>query len=165
MALAPPDGTACFVDSNILYYALVDTPPATAQCVELIERAMAGRVSLLVTVPVLSDAIHKVMISEAAQLSGRDRPGMVGYLGRHPEVIARLVQYSKAIEQLLTAPLNVLPLDTDLLRDATRLASQFGLLTNDATIIALMRRHHLTDLATNDDDFEAVPGITLWKPR
>jgi predicted nucleic acid-binding protein len=38
-------------------------------------------------------------------------------------------------------------------------------LTNDATIVALMRRHGLIHLATNDDDFDRVPGLVVLKPR
>ena len=55
--------------------------------------------------------------------------------------------------------------------NAARLAAaddvprETGLLTNDATTVALMRRHGLSDVATNDDDFDAVPGLTVWKPR
>lgn len=40
-----------------------------------------------------------------------------------------------------------------------------GLLTNDSLIVALLQRHGITHLATNDDDFDRVPGITVWKPR
>lgn len=44
-------------------------------------------------------------------------------------------------------------------------ANILGHLTNDAMIVALMRRHQLSHLITNDDDFDAVPGLTIWKPR
>lgn len=30
---------------------------------------------------------------------------------------------------------------------------------------ALMQRHGLTHLFTNDDGFDGVSGITVWKPR
>jgi len=28
-----------------------------------------------------------------------------------------------------------------------------------------MQRHGISHLATNDDDFDWVPGVTVWKPR
>lgn len=46
-----------------------------------------------------------------------------------------------------------------------RISIQDRLLTNDAMIVALMQRHELTHLVTNDDDFDHVPGLTVWKPR
>jgi predicted nucleic acid-binding protein len=61
MPLNLPDGARCFVDSNIFYYALVPTPEVSQPCIELLDRAIAGQVSLMASVPVLSDALHKVM--------------------------------------------------------------------------------------------------------
>lgn len=165
MPLDLPDATACFVDSNIFYYALVPTPPVSEPCIMLLDRAIAGHLSIFISPSILSDAVHKVMISEAAQVARRDRAGIVGYLGKHPELIARLVQYPQAMERLGVVPMNVLAVDVELLRVATRIAVAHGLLTNDALIVALMQRHQLTHLVTNDDDFDRVPGLTIWKPR
>jgi predicted nucleic acid-binding protein len=165
LPLDVPDAATCFVDSNILYYALVPTAGISGPCVALLERAIAGRISVSVSIPVLSDVLHKVMTSEAAQLTRRDRAGMVGYLGRHPELIATLKEYPQAMERLSAVPMTVLPVDDQLLRQAARVAIAHGLLTNDAMIVALMQRHQVTHLATNDDDFKNVPGLTIWMPR
>jgi len=160
-----PDGTSCFLDANILYYALVPTPGVSQHCLALLNRAIAGRVSVSASVPVLSDVLHKVMTSEAVQLTGRDRAGIVGYLGKHPGIIKRLVEYPRTMERLSIVPMAILPVDGQLLSLAANLAVQHGLLTSDALIVALMQRHGLTHLVTNDDDFDSVPGITVWKPR
>jgi len=48
---------------------------------------------------------------------------------------------------------------------AAEVSKQLSLLTNDALIVALMRRHGIEHLATNDDDFDGVPDVTVWKPR
>jgi hypothetical protein len=47
---------------------------------------------------------------------------------------------------------------------ATAISRQFGLLTNDAIIIAVMESHGLTNLASSDPDFDRVPGITRYSP-
>jgi predicted nucleic acid-binding protein len=86
-------------------------------------------------------------------------------LGKHPEIIARLVEYPQAMERLSIVPMTVLPVDQQLLGQATHIAVQHGLFTNDAMIVALMRRHQLVNLITNDDDFGSVPELTVWKPR
>jgi predicted nucleic acid-binding protein len=165
MPLNVPDGSTCLVDSNIFYYALVPTPPFSESCVTLLNRALSGNITLVATIPILSDTIHKVMISEVAQLAKRDRAGIIGYLGKHPEIIGRLVEYPQAMERLKAVPMNILPLDDQLLTNAARLAVAHHLLTNDATIVSLMQRHQLTNLITNDDDFDRVPGLMIWKPR
>jgi predicted nucleic acid-binding protein len=61
--------------------------------------------------------------------------------------------------------LRLLPTDTTLLEDAAELSAQLRLLTNDATVVALMTRHELHNLATNDDDFDNVADLAVWKPR
>jgi predicted nucleic acid-binding protein len=37
-------------------------------------------------------------------------------------------------------------------------------LTNDALILAVMEKLGVTLLATNDDDFDGVEGIIVYKP-
>lgn len=165
MPLDIPDGSSCFVDANIFYYALVPTTAVSEPCIELLKRAMAGRLSLYSSVSVLSDAVHKVMVAEAAQITGRDRAGMVGYLGKHPEVISKLVEYPRAMERLAAVPMTLLGMDVQILAEATQLAVRHGLLTNDSAIVALMQRHRLTHLASNDDDFDAIADLRVWKPR
>jgi predicted nucleic acid-binding protein len=41
---------------------------------------------------------------------------------------------------------------------------QHGLLVNDSLIIAVMHREHIHLLATNDPDFERIPGIGVRLP-
>ncbi|HEY1684130.1 MAG TPA: type II toxin-antitoxin system VapC family toxin [Tepidisphaeraceae bacterium] len=165
MSLDIPDGTVCFIDSNILYYALVSTPPVSEHCLAFLNRVIAGKISATVSVPVLSDTLHKVMMAEVAAITQRDRAGIVGYLGKHPEIITRLTEYPRAMDRLSTIPMNFLPLNQAFLHEAASLAVRHGLLTNDAIIVTLMQQHGLVHLATNDDDFDRVPGITIWKPR
>jgi predicted nucleic acid-binding protein len=38
------------------------------------------------------------------------------------------------------------------------------LLHNDALIVAVMRHHGLTNIASEDADFDRVPGITRYAP-
>ncbi|MFQ5854822.1 MAG: PIN domain-containing protein [Anaerolineae bacterium] len=35
----------------------------------------------------------------------------------------------------------------------------------DSIILAVMERHKLIHLITNDSDFERVPSIKVWMPR
>ncbi|MCI0335213.1 MAG: type II toxin-antitoxin system VapC family toxin [Planctomycetes bacterium] len=47
---------------------------------------------------------------------------------------------------------------------AADLSRQHGLLTNDALVVAVMHAHGLTDLASNDADFDRVPGLMRYAP-
>jgi predicted nucleic acid-binding protein len=165
LPLELPKGTACFVDSNIFYYALVPTAGLSEHCTAFLNRAIAGEIIVWASIPVLSDAIHKVMTAEAAARLGRDRQGIVGYLGRHPEVVNGLTEYLRAVPRLRTVPINLIAADLELLETATAVSQEYGLLSNDAIIVAQMRKNGLVHLVTNDDDFDAIPGLRIWKPR
>jgi predicted nucleic acid-binding protein len=45
-----------------------------------------------------------------------------------------------------------------------RYCQQPGLLITDALSIALMQTHGLTKIASDDSDFDRVPGITRYAP-
>jgi predicted nucleic acid-binding protein len=109
--------------------------------------------------------VHKIMLAEAAAAFSLDRAGLVNWLQRHRNRITELHQFREAADELLAVGMSVVPADGALLQEGARLSVEVGLLTNDALILALIQRHGLVHLATNDDDFDAAPGLTVWKPR
>jgi predicted nucleic acid-binding protein len=58
----------------------------------------------------------------------------------------------------------VLPILEQHVMQASQLSRAYELLSGDALIVALMQQHTLTKLASNDDDFDRVPGITRYAP-
>jgi len=165
MPLDLPDGDTCFVDANIFYCHFVETPPLSETCTTFLERAANGNIQVYTSLHILSEAVHKVMLTEAEAKFGRNRAGLVHWLQGHRYRISELSQFLQAAASLAGMVLFLLPADAVLLAEAATLSAQLGLLTNDATIVALMRRHGLSNLASNDDDFDGVPNLTVWKPR
>ena len=70
MPLDLPDGTACFVDSNVLYYSLIPVSDLSEMCAKFVDRIISGKLSAYCSVGVLGDAIHKVMMSEIVEKTG-----------------------------------------------------------------------------------------------
>jgi predicted nucleic acid-binding protein len=62
-------------------------------------------------------------------------------------------------------PVRHLTMGLETLAGAQRMSNAYGLLASDALILALMEEYGITDLATNDDDFDRVPSLRVWKPR
>jgi predicted nucleic acid-binding protein len=165
MPLNAPAGTACFVDANIFYYHFVDVPLLSDGCSEFLARVTRQEVTAFASVHVLAEAVHKVMLAEAAAKFAMNRAGLVNWLQHHRDRIQQLSDFCDAARDLLSMPLSLVPADASVLDAATALSRQFGLLTNDALILALMRRQGLQHLVTNDDDFDGIAGLTVWKPR
>ncbi len=165
MPLNLPDKGICFVDADIFYCHFVETDLLSEPSTAFLEKVAMGNLEAYTSIHVLSEAIHKIMLAEAARRFARERAGLVNWLHRHPERIAELSEFRQAASELVEVGLNLLTTDATDLITAGQLSSEMGLLTNDAMIIALMRRYSLSHLVTNDDDFDGVPGITVWKPR
>ena len=66
-----PAGSRCFVDANIFYYHFVDEPDFSAAASAFIARVEAGEVVAYSSPHVMAEAVHKVMMFEAAQRRGR----------------------------------------------------------------------------------------------
>jgi predicted nucleic acid-binding protein len=165
MPIELPDGTDCFIDANILAYHFTIRDALGAICTDFIRRVGLEEIRAFVSVPMLADALHRVMLAEIRERHRLDRVGIVGWIQRHRDCLGELSMTIRAGEQLGQLPLLVLPVDVELLNDAMRISTKDHLLTGDAVIVALMRRHGITNLVTNDDDFDRVPGLTVWKPR
>jgi predicted nucleic acid-binding protein len=58
----------------------------------------------------------------------------------------------------------VLSVPANLIATAAALSQQYGLLSNDALIVAVMQANGLSRLAGHDADFDRVPGLTRYAP-
>jgi len=160
-----PAAESCFVDANILVYASIEFVPLTARCRAFLERVAAGEVVAFTSAGAVADALFKIMVIEVTRRFVPPGAKALAYLQRHPDLITQLSHHPAAVEGLAKLPLKLLSVDWETIRAGARISSQHRLLTNDAMIVALMQRHQLTHLVTNDDDFDSIPGLTVWKPR
>jgi predicted nucleic acid-binding protein len=163
MSLNLHSGARCFVDANILFYYFVHHPQFSPPVANWMKRVVVGDLFAGVTAPVVADALHRVMIAEVQMVYAK--PKALSYLKDHPHVISTLRAYPQAIQTALSLPLQLLDMEGALLQDLAGLSGSCQLMTNDSLIVASMRRHGIPHLATNDNDFDNLPGITVWKPR
>jgi predicted nucleic acid-binding protein len=85
-------------------------------------------------------------------------------LKKHHGEIPKLSLYQEATAKVGQLGIQVLAVSEQLVLTATGLSQQLELLTDDALIVAIMRHQDLTKLASADDDFDRVPGITRYGP-
>jgi predicted nucleic acid-binding protein len=85
-------------------------------------------------------------------------------LADHPAEVQKLTAFRQAIDQLLQSKLRVLPIPPPLLATAAALCQHIGMLTNDGLVVAVMQSNGLSKLASNDADFDRVPGLTRYGP-
>jgi predicted nucleic acid-binding protein len=78
--------------------------------------------------------------------------------------VKQLTRARQALDEIQSARINFLPINTAQVFTASDLTQQTGLLYGDALIVAVMRDHGIAQLASLDADFDGVPGLARYSP-
>jgi predicted nucleic acid-binding protein len=159
-----PAGLAVFVDANILIYHFTAHPALGPACTALLERSERQEISAFTSAHVLGEMAHRLMTVEACSLFSWPVQGIAVRMRNHPAEVQQLSRHRRAIDDLSLFRVQLLPVEPRQVSLAADLTRQAGLLLNDALIVTVMQAHGLTALASNDADFDRVPGITRYAP-
>jgi predicted nucleic acid-binding protein len=157
-------GLLLFVDANTLVYHFAAEPLFGPPCQRLLDRINRGDVQGFISTDVLSDVAHRLMTQEAIQRFGWPIAGIAQRLRSHPSHIQQLSDFRAAVDEVLQSGIKVLSIPPPLIAASAAISQQFGLLSGDALVVAVMREHGLTHLASHDADFDRVPGLTRYAP-
>jgi predicted nucleic acid-binding protein len=157
-------GEAVFVDANIFVFHFAPDPTLQAACSQLLLRIETQDLAGFTSTPILSEVAPRLMTMEARQRFGWTGGKVSRRLKQNPTVCQSLTGFRTALENVLQSRTQVLTIVPPLLLTAGTLSVQYGLLANDALILAVMQQHGLSNLASADSDFDRVPGITRYSP-
>jgi predicted nucleic acid-binding protein len=157
-------GSSVFVDANTLVYHFQPHPVLGPACTDLVERIELQDLVGYTSTAVVSEMAHRQMTLEASALFGWPFAGIAQRLIKHPNQVQSLVRFRQAIQELPQYRIHILTVPGGLLDTAAALCQQHGLLINDSLIVAVMRANGLTQIASNDGDFDRVPGLIRHAP-
>jgi predicted nucleic acid-binding protein len=157
-------GDAVFVDANTLTYHFQPHALWGPACTQLLQQIENQQLVGYTASHVIGEVSHRLMTLEAHILLGWPMAGIGNRLRTHPTEVRKLGRFRGAIEKLVQGNLRILMVTPALLVAAVTLSQQVGLLTNDALIVAVMQAHGLSKIASNDTDFDRVPGLTRYAP-
>jgi predicted nucleic acid-binding protein len=160
-----PNGTRCFIDANVFVYHFVSVPDVSDICTDFLKRVEQKEIVGITSSAVVAEAVHKVMLADAMALHSLPHKGLAHYLQKHSQLLNPLSKHKDVIKTIRFLGLQVEPLTLDLLELGASISAKEELLTNDSLTIAVMQNLKLEDLVTNDDNFDKVSGIKVWKPR
>src|SRR5579859_7541112 len=135
-----PEGSRVFVDTNIFDLHFRN---ASVSCSLFLERVALGEVTAYVNIQILSDLLHKLMLTEAfarGYITRRSANKLKDKLKTTPTIAASLVSYQSQFEAILSLGMTVLPVDERLLRDAKFERVTYGLMTGDSIHLGTMNR-------------------------
>jgi len=157
-----PSGAAVFLDANTFVYHLISEQRYGPACTALLERVERHDIEGWVTPHVLAEVSHRLMTVEACALFGWPYHGIASRLRRHPQQIQQLTHFRDALDEIDRLSLHwTVPTEKHVLQTAD-VSRRQGLLTNDALLVVAMRSQGVTTLASNDADFDRVPGVTRY---
>jgi predicted nucleic acid-binding protein len=159
-----PAGSRLLCDANVMVYGMLQAEPFAAVCRAFLERAARREITVYIAASSAADVIHRAMVSEAITKFGLEPRKAVSYLKAHPKAVRELQQYRKVLPDLTRFRVMILDVTYREIHGSRRHRDDHGLLTADSLLLAVMARHKLRDLATNDEDFQRVPGIRVWAP-
>lgn len=161
-----PEQATVMLDANVVIYALFPHGRYHQMCKELLQRGARSELHLRLTVSAAADIIHRAMILEfLAQGQVQRSADAVTYLKQHPQAVQQLSRYKSILRDLIQAKVMILPLTYRDLHASRQYREQYGLLTNDSLLLAVMQRERIHYIATNDPDFDQVPGFAVRQPE
>jgi predicted nucleic acid-binding protein len=153
-----------FVDANTFIYHFTNDPIYGAACTRLLERIELQQLRGFTATHILADVAHRLMTIEAMNLLGWPATRLAARLRKHHAEIPKLTIYQQALVRIAQIGLQVLPVREQHVVTASQLSQANELLTGDALIVAVMQDRGLIHLASNDSDFDRVPGLTRYAP-
>jgi predicted nucleic acid-binding protein len=157
-----PIGSLCVIDTNVLLYA---EQGVSDQAQRFIRRCAKG--DLMGTLPqtVWQELTHKLMLAEAMMKGLVSGGNPAARLAKKPEVIRGLSLYRAKVQALVDLGLGfeACTLD-DLTKTAFKLQENYGLLTNDAVVLAVAIRLKADVLVSSDKAFQSVTELPVHAP-
>jgi predicted nucleic acid-binding protein len=157
-------GESVFLDANTLVYHFQPHPAFGAACNQLVARVENQDLFGFTSTHVLTEVAHRLMMIEVSTLPGWGPTKVKRRLQQQPATLQSLTHFRTAIETVLQSRISVLTIPASLVLTATLTSQTTGLLSSDALIVAVMQHQGLTNLASNDTDFDRVPGLTRYAP-
>lgn len=159
-----PDSATCFLDATIFYYHLVNTPPLSDDCSDLLVRIGSGAINGVTSTVALAEATHKVMLAEIVRQHNVTPQGLISRLKKHPELLDNLIEHLQVAALAQALKITIVPVTINILQRGAELSPQLRLLTNDSLTLAVMEKIGVNCIATNDDDFDSISQLTAYKP-
>jgi uncharacterized protein len=158
-------GQAIFVDANVFLYYFTAHLKYGPACKNLLDRIENREIVGFTSAHVLTEIVHRLMTIEACQRFGWSVKGIARRLRKHAAEVQQLTRSRQAVDEITLIGVDVLSVGKKHISVAPDISRQAGLLCGDALIVAVMQDQGLILLASEDADFDRVPGITRYAPQ
>ena len=154
-------GSEIFIDANIFIYHFTGVSDQSSY---FLSRCEAGDLKGVTSVNVLLEVLHRLMMIEAIRKKLAQPPNIVKKIRKSPEKIKQLSEYFINTQRILEMGIIVKPIFNETILKSQIYRAGYGLMVNDSLIVTCMDDEGIKGLASNDDGFMKVPGLSVYKP-
>ena len=154
-----------FIDANIFLYGAMDYTKYRATCRAFLQNIESGTYFAATSALVLNEVIHKLILAETTKTYRlRSENEAKKLIEDKPETISSLTGVWKTYAVIKAYPLVIYSIDKATMDMAADLSSRYGLFISDASHLAVMKINGISNIATNDNDFQLAEDISIYKP-
>ena len=159
-----PVGNVVYVDSNIFIYDTTGHPKYALSCSKFLDRVEFGGITGITSILTINETVHKLSIIELSSKM-KERPvSIIRLIKEDPSLLDTLDNPFIVAEAIVAMNLEIVSFSDLIFAKALRFMKQHRLMSNDAVHLATMKRYGITNIATNDRDFERIEWLKVWKP-
>ncbi len=155
------EGDAIFLDANIFIYHFLGL---SQQCKRLLSQCREGFLQGKTGSFILAETVHRLMVAEAIERKLVTTKNPVKKLREKPEIVQQLSKHAESVQKIKAMSIEIAPLTISALEASAGVRKQYGLLTNDSILVAVMKELGMKKLAMLDNDFDRVDELLLYKP-
>ncbi len=154
-----------FIDTNIFLYGAMDYSKYRAACRAFLQNIESGTYLAATSALVLNEIVHKLILAETTKTYRLRSEGEAKKLIEDkPETISSLTKVWKTYAIIRAYPLVIYSIDAAIMDMAADLSSRYGLFISDASHLAVMKKNGISNIATNDNDFQLAENICIYRP-
>ena len=162
-SLAPQ--SKIFIDANIFLYGALDYTKYRATCRTFLQNIESGAYFAATSTLVLNEIVHKLILAETTKTYRlRSESEAKKLIEDKSETISSLTRVWKTYAVIRAYPLVIYSIDKATMDMAADLSSRYGLFISDASHLAVMKINGISNIVTNDNDFQLVEDISIYKP-
>ena len=125
------------------------------------DRAYLAATSTLV----LNEVVHKLILAETTKTYRLRRESDAKKLIEdQPKTISSLTNVWKDYAVIRDYPLIIHSIDEATMDMAVEFSNKYGVFISDASHLAIMKANGISNIATNDSDFQRIDDINIYKP-
>ncbi len=148
-----------FIDANSFLYLLTETPKKYEMLLEMLN----SDIELATSYSVLNEVKYKLLyIFASEEFKTKHKYEIVNHIKKDREFRKKIIIRYLKFYRSISSRVKILSDDGELA--SCSLIVNYGLLPNDASIVAIMKKNQIKSIITSDSDFEKISWIKIIKP-